>query len=248
MSASCFLRHLVTGLVSAGLLVAGRASAGPNAVASDARDTTFARRLHERFPSTVDAVVVPSFPGFRAVIKDGQVVHVKEDLTFMITGDVVDLKTNQSLSSKLLEAHRPKLAFASLPLDQAIRFGTGSRRLVVFSDPDCPFCRRVEAELAQLKDTSVYILPFPIAGHPEAAGKARSIWCAADPAQAWRDYMLQGKEPAAAACKNPIEDNVALAKRLGVTATPTLIFEDGTVMPGAVSAARIEAQLGATRR
>jgi thiol:disulfide interchange protein DsbC len=234
-----------------GLLALALLGVVTGATAKDIAPAKFLKALHERFPNTVGAAVAPAFPGFWAIAQNGRVVFVKNDLSLLITGDVVDLKTNESLSARLVEANRAKLRFADLPLNQAIRIGTGGRRLVVFSDPDCLFCQKVEAELAQLKDVSIFIVPFPIAQlHPEAPAKAAAIWCSKDPAGAWRDYLMHGlqPEPAQAGCKPPIDEMVALGQKLGITGTPTLIFEDGTVMPGAVSAARIEAQLALPKR
>lgn len=196
------------------LLIAALLSCGFTAFAApDKPSKQFLDALQRKFPNTQGASVSRAMPGYWAIVKDDQVVFIDEALTVLVTGDVVDLKTNQSLSSRFLEANRPKVSFASIPLNHAIQFGTGARRLVVFSDPDCPFCKRLEHELAQLKDVSVYVLPYPITqSHPQASERARAIWCADNPAQAWRDYLLEGRMPVQfkADCQAPVTENLAL--------------------------------------
>lgn len=231
------------------LLVAALACGAGSAYAALEKPTKqFLDALQRKFPNTQGAEVTRAMPGYWAIVKDDQVVFIDDGLTVLVTGDVVDLKTNQSLSSKLLDAQRPKVSFASIPLNQAIQFGTGTRRVVVFSDPNCPYCKRLEHELAQLKDVSVYVIPYPILS--DSSERARAIWCSDNPAQAWRDYLLQGRAPAQfkADCQAPLAENLALGSKWRITGTPTLVFDDGTVMPGAATAARIEAQLQVARR
>jgi thiol:disulfide interchange protein DsbC len=218
-----------------------------SAVMAQPQAAAFQKSLNERFPTTVGAKVEPAFPGFWAVIKDGDVFFVREDLTLLIRGEVLDLKSNESLTANLLEANRPRIAPSALDTRDAIAFGSGARHLYVFSDPDCPFCRRLESELAKLHDVQVFVFPFPLTSlHPNAATVAETLWCQQDRASAWRQYLSTGVAPAAAHCDNPIARNVALGQRLQVRGTPALIFDDGTVIPGAVTAERIEAQLTAT--
>jgi thiol:disulfide interchange protein DsbC len=242
-----FVRRGAARLLIAALFFGG----APAFSASEKPSKQFLETLQRRFPNTQGAIVTRAMPGYWAIVKDDQVVFIDDALTVLVTGDVVDLKTNQSLSAKLLEAQRPKVSVASIPLNNAIQFGAGSRRLVVFSDPDCPHCKRIEHELAQLKDVSIYVLPYPITQlHPEASERARAIWCSDKPAQAWREYLLEGRMPAQfkADCRAPLAENLALGAKWRITGTPTLVFDDGTVMPGAATAARIEAQLQAAHR
>src|SRR5438128_8379879 len=116
-------------------LVAGFAPA-----AAQAPD--FPQRLNQRFPATVGAKIEPAFSGFWSVVKGTEVFFIREDLSVLINGDVVDLQTNQSLGAKLRAANRPHVAIKDLDTRDAIRFGAGTRHLYVFSDPDCPHCRR----------------------------------------------------------------------------------------------------------
>lgn len=209
-----------------------------------AQSSDFIKQLNARFPATVGSKIEPAFPGFWSVIKGSEVLFVRDDLSVLIPGDVIDLKTNKSLASSLRAANKPHISAKDLDTRDAIKIGTGSRRLYVFSDPDCTYCRQLEPELAKLRNVQVFVFPFPLVGlHPNARVIAESIWCQPDRATAWRQYLLTNIAPPTTTCDNPISRNLALGDRLQILGTPALVFEDGTVVPGAIGAERIEAQL-----
>jgi thiol:disulfide interchange protein DsbC len=209
----------------------------------------FSARLLQRFPSMAGAQVAPAFRGFYSVVRGREVLFVRDDFSVLVSGDVIDLRNNQSMASALRAANRPKIHPADLDVSDAIKFGTGSRKLYLFSDPDCPYCKQLENELPKVKDVQVFLFPFPITGlHPNARSVAESIWCQADRAGAWRSYVTTGAAPATVTCDNPISRNLLLGEKLQIQGTPALIFEDGSVVPGAISADRIEAQLAAAAR
>jgi thiol:disulfide interchange protein DsbC len=191
-------------------------------------------------------VVKKSFGNFYSIVRGNEVIYINEDLTILINGDVVDLKDNRSLTNALREANRPKFNPADLRAAEtdAIRMGSGSRKLFVFSDPDCPYCRQLQGELGKLQNVSVFVLPLPLAGlHPNAAAIAENIWCAADRTAAWNAYLLHGLKPAEKQCSHPLDRNAALAAKYRVLGTPAIVFEDGSVLPGAAPAPMIEARL-----
>lgn len=209
----------------------------------------FPNAFVQRFPSMAGAKIAPAFPGFYSVIKGTEVLFVRDDLSVLISGDVIDLRNNQSMASALRAANKPHISAADLDVKDAIKMGSGSRKLYVFTDPDCPYCRELENELPKLKDVQIYLFPFPLVGlHPNARSIAESIWCQADRTTAWHQYVAAGKAPQTTTCDNPISRNLLLGERLQIQGTPALIFEDGTVVPGAISADRIEAQLAVSSR
>lgn len=143
-------------------------------------------------------------------------------------------------------AQEQRVDFASLPFGHAIRVvhGDGARRIAVFEDPYCPFCRKLEGELSVIDNVTIFVFLFPILT-PQSAPMSNAIWCAPDRAQAWRAWMSEHRAPASInACANtPIADNLALAKRLGVRITPTIVFADGALVTGALPLNDLEAIL-----
>ena len=126
--------------------------------------------------------------------------------------------------------------------------GSGVRRLAVFSDPDCPYCKELERELKDVTDVTIYTFLYPLAQlHPDATRKARLIWCAADRATAWDHLMLEGREPPAAGndCEAPIGAVADVARKLWILGTPGMVFSSGKLVPGVLPRAQIETLLNA---
>jgi thiol:disulfide interchange protein DsbC len=128
--------------------------------------------------------------------------------------------------------------------------GSGARKLVVFSDPNCGYCKRLERDLQQVKDVTVYTFMMAILG-PDSTDKARNIWCAKDTTKVWRDWMLSNTPPARTMGKcddSVLERNLALAQKYRVNGTPAIIFEDGQKVGGALNAEQIEQRLSDLRK
>jgi thiol:disulfide interchange protein DsbC len=208
----------------------------------------FEEDLIQRFPVAQGAKIEKAFPGFYSVVKGGEVVFVRDDLSILINGDVIDLKENKSIAAQIREANKPKLDVANLNTKDAIKFGSGKNKLFVFSDPDCPYCKQLENDLGRLQDTQVFVFPYPLTTiHPNARVIAESIWCSPNKQTAWKEYLIEGKKPKFATCDNPISRNLALGESHQIQGTPALIFEDGTIIPGAIPLQRIEAQISAAK-
>ena len=179
---------------------------------------------------------------------NGQIVYTDEKFSFLIAeGHLVDSKTKRDITTDRL-ADLSKIDFDRLPFDQAIKVvkGNGSRKIAVFSDVDCPFCKRLEQnELSNITDVTIYTFLMPLDQlHPDAANKSKAIWCAADRTKAWQDWILNNQLPKKSAnCDVPLDKVAALAKKLGVTSTPTIFFADGKRILGAYPAAEIEKAL-----
>jgi thiol:disulfide interchange protein DsbC len=157
-----------------------------------------------------------------------------------------DTATKQNLT----EARSRKLnrvALDKLPYELAFKRvkGDGSRKLVIFSDADCPFCHRLETEIRNLDNVTIYTFLFPIDQlHPKAAQKSKQIWCSADKAKAWDAFFASGKLPDNKGdCGDPVAKTQALGQSLHINATPTLIFADGTMIPGALPLPQIEKEM-----
>jgi thiol:disulfide interchange protein DsbC len=165
----------------------------------------------------------------------------------MLFGHLYDMKEQMDLTAQRLDEIN-KINVSALPLSDAIKTvkGDGSRTLYVFSDPDCPFCKQLEKELTRLDNVTIYTFLYPLVGlHPDAKRKAETIWCAKDRAKAWDDFMATGKLPDDVnKCDNPVERNIRLGGSLGLNGTPTIIFGNGMIVPGALPADEIERRLG----
>lgn len=206
------------------------------------------KAVKSKFPDADQLEVTKtSYGDLYEVFADGQLFYTDETVSFFMLGNLVDAKSMKNVT----EERKQKLTaikFDSLPLEMAIKSvkGNGKRKLVVFSDPDCPFCKRLEKEMVNVTDVTVYTFLYPIASlHPDAARKSKAIWCAPDRVKAWDDYMQKGQLPSGngSCTSDPLEEVQALGQKNRVTGTPTLVFADGRVVPGAVPATQLERML-----
>lgn len=220
-----------------------------------ADEASVKKAIESAYPKfKVESVVKTPYAGLYEVFMGGQIIYTDEKLTFLIAeGRLVDPKTKKDITGERLE-ELTKIDFNSFPLQQAIKVvkGNGSRKLVVFSDVDCPFCKRLEQnELANITDVTIYTYLYPIEQlHPDAANKSKSIWCAPNRVKAWNDWIFNNQLPSAVAkCEVPLEKVGDLARKYGVNSTPTLFFADGKRMLGAQPYKEIEQHLEvATKR
>ena len=211
-----------------------------------AAEPGLAERLRSLYPAThFGAVSATPWPGVFEVVLGAQLAYADASGRFFLFGHLYDMAAQRDLTAARQEA-LARIDFAQLPLDDAIREvrGTGARTLAVFSDPDCPYCRRLEAELDGLTDVTLYTFLMPIGSlHPQARAKAIAVWCAENRLAAWQGLMRRDEAPPARECPHPVDRTLALAERLGISGTPTLITGDGRMLAGAASRAQIEAWL-----
>lgn len=203
--------------------------------------------LEKQFPGAkVQSVVKTPYAGLYEVFMEGQLFYTDANARYLVVGKVIDAKTRVNLTEQRSE-DLLRVSFASLPFDDALKVvrGNGSRKLAVFSDPDCPFCRQYEEDLARLDNVTIYTFIFPIEGlHPGAVEKSRKIWCAPNRVEAWDQWMRKGVLPQNAGnCDNPIARIVQLGGRLGINGTPTTIFADGRRVAGRIPAPQLEQRL-----
>lgn len=231
---------MVLVLVSAASVVS---AASPGSPAGEAE---MEARLKELYPSTRITAVRPSeVSGLYEVTMGRSVAFTDPTGRYFVFGHLFDMKEQKDLTAQRLSDIN-RIDFAQLPLQDAIKTvrGDGSRKLAVFSDPDCPYCKGLEGELVKLDNVTLYTFLYPLEGlHPDAKGKSERIWCASNRARAWSEFMTTGKLPDAPKCATPIERINQLAGSLGINGTPTLILQDGSLIPGAASAAEIERRL-----
>ena len=220
------------------------------ATSASANEAALKKMIEAAYPKfTVDSISKTPYAGLYEVYIGGQLIYTDEKFSFLIVdGRVVDPKSKKDMTSERLNELN-KIDFASLPIDLAVKVvkGNGSRKMAVFSDPDCPFCKRLEQnELVDLTDVTIYTFLLPLDQlHPDAANKAKQIWCSPDRAKAWQDWVMQGTLPKKTnTCDVPLDKIAAVAKKYAVSSTPTIFFADGKRMTGAYPAAEIEKALG----
>lgn len=208
--------------------------------------TSIAERLQALYPATrFGAINTTPWPGVFEVVMGANLAYVDESGQYFLFGHLYDMQSQRDLTVESKDT-LARVDFAALPLADAVKEirGNGARTLAIFSDPDCPYCRRLEAEIKNLSDVTLYTFLMPIASlHPEARSKAIAVWCARDRVEAWHALMWRDEKIPTKECAHPVDRNVALGERLGINGTPTLVAADGRVLPGAASLAQIETWL-----
>lgn len=208
------------------------------------------KTLTERFANLpkIDEIRPSPMTGVWEVRIGTDIMYSDAKGTYLLQGALIDTATRRNLTEERVDK-LTAIDFASLPLKDAIvwKNGNGKRKIAVFADPNCGYCKRLEKDLVNVKDVTVYTFVIPILGG-DSPEKSRSIWCAKDNTTVWRNWMIDGATPARlmGQCDaSAIERNSALAKKHRVTGTPAIVFEDGTRAPGAIPAAEIEKRLAA---
>ena len=230
-------------------LALAMALAAPSAFAQEA---LIRKNLAERLPDfpKIDEVTKTAIPGLYEVRIGTEIVYTDERGDHVLQGSLIDTKTRRDLTQARIDK-LTAIDFAALPLKDAIvwKQGSGERKLVVFADPNCGYCKKFETEMQQVKDVTVYTFLIPILGG-DSPDKARNVWCAKDNATVWRDWMIKGTAAprSMGSCDaSALQRNLAMARKYRVTGTPALVFEDGKRVPGAVPPDQVEKQLLASR-
>jgi thiol:disulfide interchange protein DsbC len=212
------------------------------------RDAAAVKQLLEsKFPgASVSKVSKSPYFGLYEALFDDRVVYTDAKVTWVVVGSIFNADTKENVTDARMRV-LTRVAWDSLPLNLAFKRvkGNGSRKLAIFADADCPYCKRLESDLRSVDDITIYTFLFPIGElHPDAARKSAILWCAPDRAKAWEEYFASGKLPANKGdCATPIAETTTLGQRLHVSATPTLVFADGTIVPGALPLKQLEQEL-----
>lgn len=202
------------------------------------------KALEKNYPQlgTIDRVYKSSALGLYEVVMDGQLYYTDENTQYLLNGSIFDLKNGKNLTEE--RSHKIfAVDFNSLPLGLALKRvkGDGSRKMAYLTDPNCAYCKRLEGELKNVDNVTLYRFLYPI--FPGSKEKVRNILCSKDPNKTWEDWMLRGVQPPAANCPTQTDKVTELGKKLYVNGTPTLIFADGTKIPGLMPAADLEQAL-----
>lgn len=205
------------------------------------------KAFESKFPSMkVESVTRMPFPGLYEVVFDGQVVYTDEKLTYLMNGNLFDLR--DAKERNLTRERRDQIASGALVKAQpnAIKRvrGNGKRVVYTFEDPNCGYCKELQKELNKVKDITVYTFLLPILS-PDSAEKSKAVWCARDRAKAWDDLMNKAALPANAVktCSTPLDENQLLAQRFGVRGTPAVYLANGQQVGGYLPADKLEQAL-----
>ena len=227
------------------LMVPQPALANAPTPAPAAIEAAIRKALTERMPALPkpDEISRTAVPGLFELRFGNELLYTDERGDYIISGPIVETRSRRDLTAERLDRINA-IPIAQLPLKDAIviKQGAGTRRVVVFSDPNCGFCKRYERELLGLKDVTLYTFLYPILGK-DSQDKSRNIWCSADPAKAWRDWMVDGRQPVTAMGRcdaSALERNVALGQKHRVDSTPTTVLEDGTRRNGSLPANELD--------
>ena len=207
--------------------------------------------LQKQFGSKIQIKSInPSpIPGIYEVVANSSIIYVDAQAKFLIQGSITDLKTGVNLTDAR-EDEMNRIQFSELPLQDTVKLvrGDGSRKMAVFADPNCGYCKTLERSFQTMDNITVYTFLIPILS-ADSATKSKAVWCASDPSKAWVNWMTaQSPLPSKTDCPNPLDKNLALAKKLGITGTPAIFFEDGSRITGAASKDDLEKKLASINK
>ena len=233
-------------LLSLAVLCGSLLSSG--AVFAQGEEALIRKNLKERMPhiQPIDEIKRTPMAGLFELRVDGtEIYYTDASGSYLIQGQLIDTKSQRNLTDERVQKITA-IDFKTLPLKDAITIvrGNGERKLAVFEDPNCGYCKRFERELAKADNITVYLFLYPILGK-DSVEKSKSIWCAKEPGKSWQDWMVRDQSPASSTCDTAaLKRNTEFGQKMKITGTPTLIFTDGTRVPGAIELAQIEKMLG----
>jgi thiol:disulfide interchange protein DsbC len=244
---TCVLRRCARLLALCGLLLASAAQA-----LTPQQEAAIRKNLSERLPGIpkIDEVSRTPMAGVFEVRIGQDILYTDADASFVLQGQIIDTRSRKNLTEERLDK-LSAISFESLPLEDAFTLvrGNGKRKLAVFEDPNCGYCKRFERDMQKINDVTVYLFLMPILGN-DSTEKSRQVWCAKDRARAWTDMMVLDKtvpRPMGACDSGALARNVEFGRKHRITGTPTLIFANGKRVPGALAAAEVEKLLAEAR-
>ncbi len=212
----------------------------------NADEADIKKAMEAKLGAKVESVTKSGYLGLYEVYSEGNVLYTDEKMTaFIAGGQLIDGKTMKNVTEERMRK-LTAIKFSELPLDRAIKQvrGDGKRLLATFEDPNCGYCKRLARDLLKLDNVTIYTFLYPILSE-DSLRKSKQIWCSADRAKAWNDWMVEGRAPTAKDdCDTAaITRNQEYGRRLGISGTPTMFFADGERVPGAMPLAKIEQKL-----
>lgn len=214
---------------------------------AQAQEAVIRKNLPARLPqlSSIDEVTKSPIPGlFEVRVNGTDIYYTDAKADYLVQGNLIDTKNLRNITEERVEK-LSAISFGALPLKDAFTIvrGDGKRKLAVFEDPNCGYCKQFEANLQKVDNVTIYMFLYPVLG-PGSVERSKNIWCAKDKVKSWQDWMLKNDEPKAAKCDTTaIDRNMQFGHKHKISGTPTLIFKDNTRVPGAIDAAQVEKRL-----
>ena len=232
------MKMIKTALVAATLMVT---------LSAPAQEATIRKNLGERLPQLqkIDEISKSPMPGlFEVRVNGTEIFYTDAEGNYLVQGSLIDTKQRRNLTEERVDK-LTAISFDALPFKDSFTIvrGNGKRQLAVFEDPNCGYCKRFERDLQTVNNVTVHMFLYPILS-ADSTDKSKNIWCAKDKGKAWQDWMLREQLPAVASCDiAALTHNVELGHKYKITGTPTLVFVDGSRVPGAIGAAEVEKHL-----
>lgn len=214
---------------------------------ASAQEAVIRKNLLERLPQLqkIDEINKGPMPGlFEVRVNDTEIFYTDAEGNFLLQGSLIDTKQRRNLTEERIDK-LTAISFDALPFKDSFTIvrGNGKRKLAVFEDPNCSYCKRFERDLQKVDNITISLFLYPILG-PDSTEKSKHIWCAKDKGKTWQDWMVREQLPPVASCDVAVlARNVALGQKHKVSGTPTLVFADGTRVPGAIGMAEVEKHL-----
>ena len=216
-----------------------------------AQEAAIRKNLAERLPQlqSIDEVSKTPINGlFEIRVNGTDIFYTDAEGNYLIQGNLIDTRARRNLTEERIEK-LSAIQFDALPIKDAFTIvrGNGKRKLAVFEDPNCGYCKRFERDMLKVDNVTVHLFLYPILG-PDSVEKSKKIWCAKDQGKAWLDHMVRdqglGSAVPASCDVTALARNVDFGRKHKINGTPTLFFVDGSRVPGAISAAQVEKFLG----
>jgi thiol:disulfide interchange protein DsbC len=228
------------------ILAALIATATLAAPVAHAQEATIRKNLSERIPQLqkIDEVSRTPINGLWEVRVGTEIIYTDSEGNYLLQGSMIDTKQKKNLTEERVEK-LSAIEFDALPVKDSFTIvrGNGKRRLAVFEDPNCSYCKRFERDLQKVDNITIHMFLYPILGG-DSPEKSRNVWCSKDKGKTWQDQMVRDQAPANGSCDTAaIARNLDFGKKHRITGTPTLFFVDGSRVPGAITAAQVEKYL-----
>ena len=205
----------------------------------------------------IEGITKTQVPSLYEVRIGGDLVYVDESGKYMLQGNLMDLANSKNLTRERTEQLQAEADKAMMPvlwsdatLKNAVKLvkGNGKRKMVVFEDPNCGYCKKLRQSIENISDVTVYTFVIPILSE-DSSKKTRDLWCSADRQKAYDDWMLRGKIPVTAAksCEDVTDESLELSQRLKVRGTPAIFFADGSRVPGFLPPDLLEKRLATAK-